>query len=276
MSTNEEIKNKLGMTLRDMREKADKTLSEVKGITQISTKTIRRIEEGEHNTSFVNVAKLVDLYCGTLKDIAPLFGFKYEEDDVSYDYSERHRIRLEHYTGMKYYCAYISTEDSTERMIDEMLIEVSMASDDGYLSAMAKHGGHEYEVKIVSPVEYDYTFFYLTSKGNLKDRALMILPFIRKIRDGDKFKAGIGIMLSFDMNNPPRPCFQKVMVFSEKHFSSIAKIIANTKGRSEYLKWEGEEKTGYKVVAVNLEKASADLYKKCKAEKAKVSRNINK
>lgn len=110
-------------------------------------------------------------------------------------------------------------------------------------------------MKIVSPADYDYTFIYFTSTGTLKDKGIIILPFIKKIKK--KFHFGIGVMLSLSMDNTPAPCFQKVLMVSQ--YSQKKEIKRNL---HEYLKINIplDSTDIYEIKEPDLEQRTIELY----------------
>lgn len=269
MSEHDRIKTELGSTLKTLRTKKGMTKKDVHLALGLSTREISRIERGEYSPTFVNAVRLINLYGGSLSDIARLFDIQYGEADVSYDLSSNHRKRLGQYLSEEYCCYFISTQDIKNPKIDKMTIRTKSNTEEGYLSAIAEHNGYEYDVKIVSPMEYNYTFFYMTSKGNLRDRPILILPFIREIRQ--KFVAGVGIMLSFSTNGSSIPCFQKVMIFSENKYWGDMRRISDQCTPGKYLTLGCSSSMGneYIMMMKSLVDDTKSFYAVCQGNKAK-------
>ncbi len=264
------IRQRLGNTLEQLRCKQNlqrNVEDEALNKLSISKKTISRIEKGITGTSFENVVLLMNLYNGKPEDIMRLFDSPYEDNvDQSYDYTSTHKKRLLQYSKMNYYCYYIGTVDSEPKEVEALLIHTETKIKDGFLSATAEHSKYDYSVKIVSPADYNFTFIYFTSIGTLKDKGVIVLPFLRDIKK--KFTLGIGVMLSLSMDNTPIPCFQKVLVVSADYHQEERKEIVSTYGH-EYLTFRNnnDKMSDYGIKALTLEQQTRKLYDQYKKAK---------
>lgn len=267
MSEYDRIKAELSSTLSNLRAKKGMTKKDVHSALNMSQKELSRIERGEFCPTFVNAVRLINLYGGSINDIARVFDAQYGEANLAYDFTDNHNKRLGQYVNEEYCCHFVSTQDPFDRNIDEMKIKTKAKIGEGFLAATAIHNDYEYDVKVVSPMEYDYTFFYMTSKGNLTDRAVLIFPFIREIRS--KFVAGVGIMLSFSTDSPSVPCFQKVMIFSEREYWNVRRVIANNYGIQQFLALGNTQTvtSQYKIMMNSLVEETKSLHAKCQKEK---------
>lgn len=267
------VQLRLGKTLKTLRMKQNMTKDTARKRIGVAARTIDRIEKGEVRTSFNNVVLLMNLYSAGIADIAKLFDTPYRDDiNSSYDFTENHRIRLDQYTRMQYYCYYIETADSGEDMIDSLKIKTEAEMKEGFLSATAEHRKYKYSVKIVSPPDYEYTFIYFTSYGTLKDKGIIILPFLKDIRT--KFSAGVGILLSFSMDTPPTPCFQKVLVISGEYPHNIReKILDEYSTHYLNLNLQDTLRGHYRMKLLGLDLQTREFYDKCTIEKPKQNKS---
>ena len=256
------IRQKLSETLVALRHQRNLSKKQEKDAFEeitISQRTVTRIEQGKTDPLFTSVVLLMNLYNAKSSDILDLFGSLIADDvESSYDRTSTHIKRLDQYTKMTYYCHFYKTAKSLDRDTgdtDFMIIKTECKAENGFLSATAEHNSYEYSVKIVSPADYDYAFIYFTSTGTLKDKGIIILPFIKKIKK--KFHFGIGVMLSLSMDNTPAPCFQKVLMVSQ--YSQKKEIKRNL---HEYLKINIplDSTDIYEIKEPDLEQRTIELY----------------
>lgn len=260
----DQIKLQLGSELRNLRIEKGLTKKEVCSSIDLSAKELARIESGQVSPTFVNAVRLINFCGGSLNDIAQTLSMRCSEVDLSYDFSDNHKKRLAQYINETYYCYFIFTQTAVKRMgFDTMKIRTNSDIEEGYLGATAEHNDYQYDVKIISPMEYDYTFFYLTSKGTLKDKAILIFPFIREIKR--KFTAGVGVMLSFSIDSPTVPCFQKVMLLSDRVYGSVRSDVVQQSGL-DLLKLQQDnrtERSKYIVTDSNLLSQTKEFHNRC-------------
>lgn len=221
------------------RKRTDQHLSqgELGKNAKVDQKTISRIERKE-NVSYEKVVRVLKELGVTLQDVANLFTLEYEtkadEKDTSYDYSQHHTERLAQYFGMTYHCFYYKTKSvlTGKKEIDSCTITTmpTMNAEDGYLKADVEHHDCEYMCKIVSPTEFNYTYFYLASKNLLKERLILILPFTAKPgskKVKKKINAAVGVMCHFPAAedgedvSKAEPCYQRVLLVSEEYLNEF-------------------------------------------------------
>lgn len=259
-----------GEEIRALRERKGLGVDRVAEILHISPRTIQRIEQGKDckNSIFFMLLKL---YGAGATDLSRILGIESPpqipvEASAAYDRSDAHHSRLSMYADMTYHCYYVSTKENNDN-ICSLEIKTNALTGEGYLSCTASFDGYTYECKLVSPPDSDYTFIYLTSKGSLKDRGMIILPHNRKIKT--KLKTAIGKMLSLSMDLKAMPCYQKVFLLSDEYERPCREFIDRIK--DEYLKITSSEpeavvKDLYKISGADLLVQSSAVKKIVKAK----------
>lgn len=264
-----------GEEMRALRERKDLGVDRVAELLNISARTIHRIEQGHDCRSSI-LFMLLKLYGADATDLSRILGIEcqtqiLEEASAAYDRSDAHHRRLGMYAGMVYRCYYVSTRENIDD-ICSLVIETNTSMGNGYLPCTACYDGYTYECKLISPPDSDFTFIYLTSKGSLKDRGMIILPHNRKIKK--KLKTAIGKMLSISMDLKAMPCYQKVFLLSDEYETPSQQLIDRIK--NEYLKITSSEpeavvKDLYKISGADLLVQSSEVKKIVQAELKKVT-----
>lgn len=256
-----EIRERVAGIMKYLRIKKRMTEQEAAGKIGISTKTIERIEHGQISSAIENIVLLMSIYNGTLDDIIKFFDINIGGDgDLAYDLTTVHTNRLRQYIDMKYTCYYIS---KTGCKPDSLSIWTKFKTNNGYLPATSKRDGYYYTVKIISPSDYDYTFFYLTSKGTIANKAIIIMPYLREIKRS--FLIGVGVMLSFSVERPSFLCYQKVIMISDTHPINAQSVlsVAESLGYLKLFETNCRE-TCYTIKTNNLAQETKTLYSRCK------------
>lgn len=264
-----------GDEMRAMREKKGLGVDRVAELLHISSRTVQRVEQGNDckNSVFLMLLKL---YGADASDLSRILDIEYpphisEEVSAAYDRSDAHHSRLSMYADMTYHCYYVSTKENIDD-ICSLIIKTNVPTGDGYLACTACYDGYTYECKLISPPDSDFTFIYLTSKGSLKDRGMIILPHNRKVKT--KLRAAIGKMLSLSMDLKAMPCYQKVFLLSDEYETPSHALIDQIK--KEYLKITSSEpqaavKDLYKISGADLLVQSSAVNKIVKAELKRVT-----
>lgn len=215
MIRDKKTRMKQGTILRSMR--GDMSLEGAAEVISANEKTIRNAEVGDSSLNIECVASLVKAYNASVEQVVMLLGL----DNLFADSeaSEHQRMLLESFEGMRYNCYYASgKEDSLEVLETQTLV-----STEGHLETTAEARKHTYRCKVTCAAIATYAFLTFASDTKLSDRALMILPYERKLET--KFNAGIGAILSLafpsgsDMGQ--FPCFQLMAIVSDEYVNTI-------------------------------------------------------
>lgn len=213
-----EIGMQSGRHLKKMRERAGFTQNQITNDEENhkpgfpSLTTYKDMEKGHIETSFETFIQLFHRFQGTDRDAAVLFGNRESEPfmEYSHDSSPGHMVRLNKFVRQRYSVLYA---DERER-IKTMTIKFTNIINSSYVQGTAKVGRkYSYDCKLLSPVNSDYVFIYMTSTTSLVDRALLITPEIPWVTG--RIKKGIGLMLSISADEQYCPTTQLFALLHE-------------------------------------------------------------
>lgn len=211
----DEIKEQIKKQLKEMRTRANLTQNDIEEkCSCCSARTYQKMESGNIGVRYESFLEVFRLFQGTDHDAAILFGNHpsglYLSSDQ--DGSACHLARLNKFTHQSYTINYV---DSMDKM-KHMKIKFGDIIDNTFVYGTAMIGRkYKYECKLVSPVNSSYVFLYLTSSTSLVDRALLVLPEIELIVE--KFKRGIGIMMSISIDRQQCPTTQKFVMLHNSY-----------------------------------------------------------
>lgn len=219
--------------IKKYRSESHKTQEELAEKIQISTQKLHRYETAAtQSLSFeIGIRLLNILPRGQKLDILSRIGvldksdrtkLEQQQDSVAYelptyDPSSRHLDRLREFYESTSYILYYFDSRSGKTDLVSMNLELKEIVGSGYLAGSATvKDSYQYSCKLISPPSEHYTYIYLTAESsNFEDRAVIIIPFNRRMHK--KYMGGIGMMLSLSLEaKDPWPCFQKVAIVSNK------------------------------------------------------------
>lgn len=211
----DEIKEQIKKQLKEMRRRSGLTQNDIEEkCSCCSARTYQKMESGNIGVRFESFLEIFRLLQGTDHDAAILFGnhpsglFLNSDQDNS----ASHMARLNKFTHQQYTIYYV---DYMDRM-KHLRIKFEDVIDNTFVHGKALIGKkYKYECKLISPVNSRYVFLYLISTTSLVDRALLILPEIDLIVD--KFKRGIGIMMSISIDKLQCPTTQKFVMLNNSY-----------------------------------------------------------
>lgn len=210
-----EIKKQIKTHLKAMRGRTNLTQNDVnKKLSRCSGRTYQKMETGNIGVHFESFLEVFRLFQGTDRDAAILFGNHPSGLflDSDRDNSDCHMARLSKFTMQNYTVYYVDAMDKMKRL----KIKFGDIIDNTFVQGTAVIGRkYTYECKLISPVNSRYVFLYLTSTTSLVDRALLILPEIELVVE--KFKRGIGIMMSISIDEQQCPTTQKFAILHNSY-----------------------------------------------------------
>ena len=228
-----DIYEEMRMAIKSHRTEFRKTQEKLAEQMHISAQALRRYERAETQSlsfeagiCFLNVLpryqRLNILFKMGILEKTDRLKLDQPQDEESYepptyDPSSRHLERLKEFYENTAYTLYYFDSRSGKTDLVSMILELNETIGSGYLSGKAIiKESYQYSCKLISPPTEHYTYIYLTAESaNFEDRAVIIIPFNRRMHR--KYMGGIGMMLSLSLEaKDPWPCFQKVAIVSNK------------------------------------------------------------
>lgn len=219
-----EIKGQIKNQLKSMRTRSGLTQNDIEDkCSCCSARTYQKMETGNIGVRFESFLEVFRLFQGTDHDAAVLFGNHPSGSFLASDQDDSacHLARLNKFTHQKYTICYVDFMDKMKYM----KIKFGDIIDNTFVHGTAVIGRkYKYECKLVSPANSRYVFIYLTSATSLVDKALLVLPEVELVVD--KFKRGIGIMMSISIDRQQCPTTQKFVMLHESYNNIKGETIA--------------------------------------------------